>query len=318
MVRFLAHTEAVIDFGDDDREEDVDDSSLYALLPEVQSLRNEIETHLKDGHKGEIVREGLRIALAGPPNAGKSSLMNALAKRPAAIVSPIAGTTRDIVEVRMDLAGVSCIVSDTAGLREKTNDPIEQEGIRRAREAFQRAHLKVFVGDASDKYSVQQASSMLRTMETSGLEREGTSLESSPSSSSSRVLFVLNKMDLVQCPNPALSLGNSELGLIHATLVPISCSTGDGLSTLEQQLENGIKELVSEGTGEGALITRERHRRHLQKCAAHLDNFLEENLAMDAAAEELRLASLELGRVTGRVDVEELLDVIFRDFCIGK
>jgi tRNA modification GTPase len=132
----LAYTEAVIDFGDDDREDDINDSTMYALLPRVQELRDELEYYLKDGRKGEIVREGVRIALVGKPNAGKSSLLNCLAKRPAAIVSPVAGTTRDVVEVRMDLEGVSCIVSDTAGLRlglDTTTDEIEIEGMRRAR-----------------------------------------------------------------------------------------------------------------------------------------------------------------------------------------
>ncbi len=313
LVKFLAHTEAVIDFGDDDREEDVDDSSLYMLLPKVKELRIEIETHLQDGRKGELVREGLRIALAGPPNAGKSSLMNALAKRPAAIVSPIAGTTRDIVEVRMDLAGVSCSVSDTAGLRDSTDDPIELEGIKRAREAFRRAHLKVFVGDASDPASMKQAATMLKSMQDdSSLDEEGVT----GMAGEDKVLFVLNKKDLVVDDSADSSL--TSQGLIDATFVPISCSTGEGLAELEQTLETSIQDLVSSSSGEGTLITRERHRRHLQRCAAHLDEFLNGTLPMDAAAEELRLASLELGRVTGRVDVEELLDIIFKDFCIGK
>lgn len=129
LIGCLAHTEAVIDFGDDDREDDVNDDAMWALTPRIRKLKEELEYHLDDGKRGEIVRDGIKIALAGPPNAGKSSLMNALARRPAAIVSPIAGTTRDIVEVRMDLAGVSCIVSDTAGIRLTSNDPIEIEGI---------------------------------------------------------------------------------------------------------------------------------------------------------------------------------------------
>ena len=129
----LAHTEAVIDFGDDDREDDVNDGAMYALLPRVRVLREELLVHLRDGRRGELVRDGVKIALAGPPNAGKSSLMNALARRPAAIVSPIAGTTRDIVEVRMDLGGIPCIISDTAGLRAGSSDPIEVEGMLRAR-----------------------------------------------------------------------------------------------------------------------------------------------------------------------------------------
>ena len=308
IVQCLAHTEAVIDFGDDDREEDVDDSNMYVLMPKVQTLRDEIERHLKDGRKGELVREGLRIALAGPPNAGKSSLMNALARRPAAIVSPIAGTTRDIVEVRMDLGGVTCLVSDTAGLREDTDDPIEQEGIRRAREAFQRAHLKLFVGDASDKASIDQAARMLQDLVVTPL--------STGEAKASNVLMILNKNDL-EGDSSDTDI-NCQFSVLDVPTMSLSCTTGHGLSDLEAAIESRVKDLVSAGTEEGALITRERHRRHLQRCAGHLDSFLGGVLPMDAAAEELRLASLELGRVTGRVDVEELLDVIFKDFCIGK
>jgi tRNA modification GTPase len=332
IVRCLAHTEAVIDFGDDDREDDVDDSSIYVLIPQVQALRNEIELHLKDGRKGELVRGGLRIALAGPPNAGKSSLMNALARRPAAIVSPIAGTTRDIVEVRMDLGGVSCLVSDTAGLRKNTDDPIEEEGIRRAKDAFRRAHLKLFVGDASDSQSVHQASKMLQALipededRTEQLlndhgDRDGGGEEEEEEAgglgANSRVLMVLNKCDLVPGKGTMQEM-SSTVAAGGVEVVPLSCTTGEGLATLEEVIERNVKDLVSAGGEEGALITRERHRRHLQRCAVHLESFLTGRLPMDAAAEELRLASLELGRVTGRVDVEELLDVIFRDFCIGK
>lgn len=335
LVKCLAHTEAVIDFGDDDREEDVDDDALYQLLPSVKSLRDEIEYHLKDNRRGEIVREGLRIALVGPPNAGKSSLMNALARRPAAIVSPIAGTTRDIVEVRMDLADVSCIVSDTAGLRKETDDPIEQEGIKRAQAAFARAHLKVFVGDITDQESIVTATDMLMDM----LENQQDSAENmepddtstfTDNSSKSNVLMVLNKCDL----STALKVPKDQnldtfidinakkaLDKLNIQALPLSCTTGDGMVELESVLCEQIKALLSTDNNnvqENALITRDRHRRHLMRCASNLDSFLTGRLPMDAAAEELRLASLELGKITGRVDVEELLDIIFKDFCIGK
>lgn len=133
LIRSLAHTEAVIDFGDDDRESDVNDGVMWSLVPRIEVLRDDILKYVRDGRRGEIVREGINIALCGKPNSGKSSMINALARRPLAIVSPIAGTTRDIVQVRMDLGGVSCIISDTAGLREYSDDPIEIEGMTRAR-----------------------------------------------------------------------------------------------------------------------------------------------------------------------------------------
>jgi len=133
LLTCMAHTEAVIDFGDDDREGDINDQALAPLLPVIKRLVHELESHLQDGKRGEIIREGVQIALVGQPNAGKSSLMNALARRPAAIVSPIAGTTRDIVEVRLDVEGVACIIRDTAGLRVNPSDEIEKEGIKRAK-----------------------------------------------------------------------------------------------------------------------------------------------------------------------------------------
>lgn len=133
LVRCLAHTEAVIDFGDDDREDDVNESAFAALIPKVEDLRADLLKHLSNSHRGEMVRDGVQIALVGAPNAGKSSLMNALAGRSAAIVSHIAGTTRDVVEVKLNLAGVPCIVRDTAGIREGSTDVIELEGMRRSR-----------------------------------------------------------------------------------------------------------------------------------------------------------------------------------------
>jgi len=305
LVKCLAHTEAVIDFGDDDREDDVQDTAMLPLFPIVRQMREEIEKHLKDGRRGELVREGLRVTLVGPPNAGKSTLMNALARRPAAIVSPIAGTTRDIVEVRLELGGIPCIVSDTAGLREYTEDIIEQEGIRRAKDSFKRAHVKVFVGDVSDSAAMNMLKQLLK-------EEQDTNILIN-----SRVAIVLNKIDLLTGGSDRVALLPTSIDGIPAHAV--SCSTGYGIANLEEELNKAIKSLLdSSPDTESTLITRERHRRHLQQCAEHLDRFLHDKLWMDAAAEELRLAAVELGRVTGRFDIEELLDVIFRDFCIGK
>ena len=417
LLNCLAHTEAVIDFGDDDREDDVNDSAMYALIPRVRVLQEELMSHLQDGRKGELVRDGVKIALAGPPNAGKSSLMNALARRPAAIVSPIAGTTRDVVEVRMDLGGIPCIISDTAGLRVDSVDPIEQEGIKRAKNAFKEAQIKLFVGDASDQASLREAEQMLGSLlqelhkeededeeEENEDEEEGDDVTGASSGGGEdafisiehdivskrkrtatgsgsgsglgstrnpyRVLTVLNKADLTTTTTTTATLTSTNLltspgpsagatvaiPSIHTApsssssfssfsgdpsrgSYVISCATGVGMGELETAITNAIRSLLEDGGGgggggggtsisgggsgsgmniEGVLITRERHRRHLKQCVEHLDAFLSSRLPMDAAAEELRLAMLELGRVTGRVDVEELLDIIFRDFCIGK
>eukprot|EP01034_Spumella_vulgaris_P034648 gene34648-42737_t len=313
LVRCLAHTEAVIDFGDDDREDDVTDAALEALFPRVAQLATELRRHLGDGRRGEMVRDGMRIALAGPPNAGKSSLLNALARRPAAIVSPIAGTTRDVVQVRLDLNGVPCTVSDTAGLRVDSSDPIEQEGMRRAREEFRLAHVRLFVADSSDQQALQTALTLLDEVLVS--EEVGNS---EPGAVKGSVLLVLNKSDLISSNSSDVT--NSIIPSAFTTH-SVSCASGEGISALEQAVSVAVDRLLESGSGSGGespLITRERHRRHVTQCAAHLDRFLARTLPMDAAAEELRLAMMELGRVTGATDVEELLDVIFRDFCIGK
>jgi tRNA modification GTPase len=238
----LAHTEAVIDFGDDDREDDVSDATMYALLPRVQTLKDELISHLCDGRRGELVRDGVHVALAGPPNAGKSSLMNALARRPAAIVSPIAGTTRDVVEVRMDLGGIPCVISDTAGLRSNSEDAIELEGMRRAREAFKRAQLKIFVGDASDESSVKDADNMLQMLMK---EVESDNIdEEEEENTVYRVLTVLNKKDLI------LSKENERTTppvFFGAESYSISCSSGEGLPELEVAISTAIKSLLESG-----------------------------------------------------------------------
>ena len=339
LVQCLAHTEAVIDFGDDDRELDIDESAMTKLFPIVQQLRDEIEAHLKDGRRGELVREGVRISLVGPPNAGKSTMLNLLARRPAAIVSPIAGTTRDIVEVRLELGGIPCIVSDTAGLREHATDVVESEGIRRAKEAFKQAHIKVFVVDAGNVSEMHSAYAMFQHLLKELNEEEPKDLLSSNSaqrehvidvpsaesvygserdtSSDARVAIVLNKIDLLKggVEEAEKLSANVQNGM---PVYAVSCATGHGVADLENALHAAVKKMLSTSHTESTLITRERHRRHLKICAQHLDKFLHLKLQMDTAAEELRLAALELGRVSGRVDIEELLDVIFRDFCIGK
>jgi tRNA modification GTPase len=278
---------------------------------------------LDDNRRGEIIREGVQIALVGQPNAGKSSLMNALARRPAAIVSPIAGTTRDIVEVRMDIDGISCIVRDTAGLRNDTDDPIEQEGIRRAREALDQSQIRIFVLDLSSKDTIETALQLYRT-------HFGTSPDIA-TNEPFRKLLVCNKIDLMRSSSgDDYSLLSNSAGLqslqLKTGLRPFytSCIRDEGLKELEDGIKNEIETLLQQPSStsststEGVLITRERHRGHIKRCIRHLDRFLQDYLPMDAAAEELRLAMMEIGKVTGRVDVEELLDIIFRDFCIGK
>lgn len=323
LIKYLAHTEAVIDFGDDEREDDIDDSHMFTLIPKIKALRQVLYDHIKDGQAGELVRQGVRIVLVGPPNAGKSSLLNLLAKRPVAIVSPTPGTTRDVIEVRLDLGGVACLLSDTAGLR-LSLDPLEQEGVRRARVALQDAQVKVFVLDAADPAAHEDAFCELKQL----LDLERDVDDGRDAAPRSRFVLAMNKMDQLQdtdgegslaCEREERRWQAAAAGLVS---VRLSCQSGGGLDLLEAAVSAAVGQLLS-GSGRPPLITRQRHRVHLRRCVEHLDSFLltasnPQAAAMDLAAEDLRLAMCELGRLTGRMDVEEVLDVIFRDFCIGK
>jgi len=325
LTKGLAHAEAVIDFGDDedlsadnDMDHDAAQQDVWVgVRSHLSNLRRAMEHHLSDKERGEIVRDGVRVAIIGPPNAGKSSLLNLLAQREAAIVSPIAGTTRDVVEVVMDLGGVRCIVSDTAGMRSQTDDIIEVEGIRRARAAASQSHVAVFVVDAATKLDneVQKTLSTILPEE----NPDGTL----PLDYNQRTMLVANKIDLVSDPT------SEVLELLSAQLFPdadafgISCVNGLGVEAFVQALTARVIERVAAPEEESsAVITRARHRRHVQNCVAALRRYeiLSQQgfMAVDMAAEELRLASTELGRIVGAIDVEDILDVLFADFCIGK
>jgi tRNA modification GTPase len=285
LVRALAYAEADIDFP----EEDLPSGLPDAVRPVLEALASEIADHLADGGRGERLREGIAIAILGAPNAGKSSLLNALARRDAAIVSERAGTTRDVVEVHLDLGGYPVLVADTAGLRE-VDDEIEGEGIRRALLRAERADLKLAVFDATDLPVVDARTAALID---------------------ERTIVVVNKADRVPGVDPA--------AVIHAAMVPgafaVSAVTGQGLPALLDRLASLVEERF--GLGGGPALTRARHRSALEECRAALMRALSAGYA-ELAAEDMRLAVRALGRITGRVDVEELLDVIFRDFCIGK
>lgn len=318
----LAHTEAVIDFGDD--EHDVDEAAYDAIRPRATQLREEMRRHLADGNRGEVIRSGIRVAIVGPPNAGKSTLLNLLARRPAAIVSPIAGTTRDVVEVQLELAGLPVLVSDTAGIRETTADPVEQEGIRRAREAAERAQLTLVVLDASGALGPDALSSLAGVgpfpadAPPKALEEVVAAVEGNPG-----LLLVVNKRDAMAVDSDLPSKLSSRNKEEAAATYFVSCATGEGVDHMLGGLQARLEAVFDRGgsaeeQNEAPVITRARHRLHMERCVGALTSFLDRSLGLDLAAEELRIASTELGRITGAVDVEEVLDVIFRDFCIGK
>ena len=261
------------------------------MIDAVRTLHQDIQAHLQDGRQGERLRGGVRLAIIGPPNAGKSSLMNALARRDAAIVSDIAGTTRDVVEVHLNLAGYPLLVADTAGLRE-SGDTIEQEGVRRAKAWAEGADLKLAVFDAKALPDLDAETLALLDGET---------------------LVAVNKADAAGAALPTAIAG-------HAVW-PLSVKTGQGLEALLAELGGKVARRC-QVPSDGPAPTRARHREALVRTEAALARFLardnRQHLGAELEAEDLRLAARELGRITGRVDVEDLLDVIFRDFCIGK
>lgn len=270
----LAWMEAYIDFP----EEEVPASVSDDVRTKIKGIESEIGKHLDDGHRGERLRDGFRITIIGAPNAGKSSLMNRLAQRDVAIVSSIAGTTRDVIEVRLDINGYPVVIADTAGLRD-TNEEIEAEGIRRAYARAEEADLVLAVIDASD--------------ETSEIDKARVSAE--------KTVTVINKIDRVQ---------NSPLGDIR-----LSAKTGEGIDNLLQKIQGIVENVMS--LREEPSLTRLRHRQALEECREYLAASLQAP-ALELMAEDLRMATRSLGKITGQVEVEELLDIIFKDFCIGK
>jgi tRNA modification GTPase len=330
LIQALALVEARIDFSD---EADVPDNLLAPALIIARELETEIATALADGGRGERLREGLVVAIAGPPNAGKSTLLNLLAKREAAIVSPYAGTTRDVIEVHLDLAGWPVTLLDTAGIRE-TDDPVEMEGVRRARARAAAADLVLWVVDSRD-------------LPNSGAAASENEAESTGKAGSRPPTWLIrNKIDLIEGdaqrnelrlrsiitseavfdPNKSLKdmvknelTHKTESESIKTELVfNLSAVTGEGFDQLLAQLARQAESFLA--GAEQALVTRERHRRALEEVLAALHRAQGGEVAAreDLLAEELRIAARALARLTGRVDVEDILDVIFRDFCIGK
>ena len=290
LIEALALVEAGIDVSDED---DVPKDMMARALELIRPLAEEISK--AGAGQGERLREGLRVAIAGPPNAGKSTLFNRLARREAAIVSPFPGTTRDVLELHLDLGGYPVTVLDTAGIRE-TNDPVEREGVRRASEQAASANLVLWVVDGT-------------VIESRALQRP---LIQAPSESTA--WLAVNKMDLVaEEDRRRIESGFNKEEIVNL----VSSTTGAGVDELVNALARFAGCFF---TPEPALVTRERQRAHLKETVLALEGA--QRAARDGReeimAEQLRLATRALGKLLGRVDVEDVLDVIFRDFCIGK
>ncbi len=280
IIEASALIEASIDFAD---EGDVPAELMAPAREKIRTLLGEVQEVLAAQGQSERLRDGLVVAIAGPPNVGKSTLMNQLARREVAIVSPYAGTTRDVIEVALDLDGYPVTVIDTAGVRE-TGDPVEQEGVRRAKARASEADLVLWLIDAQNPLA--------------------------PAAAVAPVWLVRNKVDL-----DAVRSGNGTAPHKVMADFQISAHRGDGIAQLIAALVGFAGAFF--GSGEGGLITRTRQRQWLQDAAGSLQRSLVSQ-GEELAAEELRAAAFSLGRLLGRVDVEDILDVIFREFCVGK
>ncbi len=293
LIEALALIEAGIDFSD---EADVPGDLIGPAVHAAQQLRSEIAAALAGARHGERLREGLVVAIAGPPNAGKSTLLNRLARREAAIVSPYAGTTRDVIEVHLNLGGYPVTLLDTAGIRDSV-EPIEQEGVRRARERAAAADLVLWVIDASAVDRNEQA-------------------PIEPLFDAAAVWLVRNKIDLMAGVKVSTEPQNDESQFNYY----ISASNGAGIDSLLSGLLDCSREFFA--GAEAAIVTRVRHRAMLETVVSALDCAIAEAQKSppreELVAEDLRAAGTALGRLTGRIDVEDVLDVLFRDFCIGK
>ena len=281
LIRAVAYLEATIDFSDEDLPGDIEEK----IRGQIVTLSEEIERHLGDGHRGERLRDGIRLAIVGPPNAGKSSLLNVIAGREAAIVSGQPGTTRDVVEVTLDLGGYPVVIADTAGLRDAVEE-VEKEGVRRARMWAEDADITLAVFDGAVWPAVDELTTALLNRKT---------------------VAVVNKSDLGRLRSP--------IGFGGFAALAVSALTGEGIDAMIAAVVEGVgKRFHLQGM---PALTRVRHRTALEECRTALHRAATA-AGTELVAEDLRLAARALGRITGRVDVEEILDVIFRDFCIGK
>ena len=281
LIDLLAYAESAIDFSDEELPENINKTIKHNIL----CIKDSIAQHIDDKMVGERIRSGFRVTIVGAPNSGKSSLLNRLATRDAAIVSDIAGTTRDVIEVQMNLEGFAVIISDTAGIRDAQNE-VEVEGVRRARKSADEADLVVVVFDALDLPNISDLTSTYIT---------------------DKSLVLINKVDVLEHNLPSEINGKEILG--------VSAKTGEGFEEFQLKLNQDIKNYFR--NNEQPVLTRVRHREALEEALVSLNRSSQAKLP-ELVAEDIRLAVRSIGKITGRVDVEDVLDIIFNEFCIGK
>ena len=284
LIKILSSIEAKIDFPDEDLPKDV----LENIKNISHQVKNEMLKVLDDQNVGERIREGFKIAILGPANAGKSSLLNYLSRREVAIVSEFAGTTRDIIETHLNIDGYPVIMSDTAGIRE-AKDEIEKRGIKLALKKAEKADLNIVVIEPKSGYFTGVLKGLIN---------------------SDKTILVINKSDL--------GTEQIEEELKNFKPIYISIKKEQNLNKLIEEIRNRLKNKFI--STEDTIITRERHRQHIKQCIQHLESFetKKSESDFDKAAEDLRLATRHLGMIVGKVDVEEILGSIFSEFCIGK
>jgi len=281
LIKSLSYIEAKIDFAEDDLPEKV----LKEVQNSIKEIHKDINKIIEDNKIGEKIRDGFRVSITGEVNAGKSSLLNLIAKRDVAIVSDEAGTTRDVIESYLNIDGYPVILADTAGIRDTKNE-VEKKGISLALGKSKEADLNIIVIDNSTKSINNEIKKMINK----------------------DTIILLNKSDVQ----------NKQNHKFDADTVLASVKENKNIDSLIKKIKEKLsKKFMSNNT---ALITRERHRVKLNECLKEIDNFLkkDQNKDLELAAEDLRMATRHLGSIVGKVDVEEILGSIFKDFCIGK
>lgn len=311
LIRIIAHVEAYIDFSEDDN---IEEGVLDQVLEDVIQLKDEIQQHLRDGRMGERLRDGVRVAIIGDTNVGKSSLMNLLVQRDLSIVTDIEGTTRDVIETTVDIRGFPVVIMDTAGIR-KSLDVVENEGINRARRCAQLADIVIVLIDGLQMekffHTLQR---QINLDEYCNAYLKQLNLDKD-AFKGQRLITIVNKVDLM-AESSTVKLKKSNTPLI-------SCTKGIGISDIINEITNHLQDLCGNPNAESPYLSQERHRFFIQDCFGHIEDFIEKfnpKIDQDLAilVQSLRSSVRSLGKITGEVRTDDILDVIFKDFCIGK